>query len=597
MAKENTEIAKPFLCTLLRATVAHIGREYFESLVATLAKQTGAISAEIIVEQPGTEPALVARYGDAIEIPTKISDCGFVQQFVDTNNASLGKLTLIFNCSYVPMMELEQAIDFISPRIIAEFGRADLEQRLTMAHRREVMHSRVLGMAATHQPLNSVLEAVVFGVEAEHPELICSILLVNKDRKRLVTGAAPSLPADFNKAICGTPIRMGMGSCGTAAFTGERVIADDLQVHPYWQGVREITAKHQLMSCWSQPIKASNGLVLGTFAIYQRIPDAPCDSEIELIESTAQLLGLVLDHYQTLEQLEVRTREYKMFLQMASDGIVVIDMLGTIVEASDGFLRMVEADNRDLVVGTSIWEWDALNDEVACKKRLDMLSEIPVIYHTINRTVGGRLWNAEVSSAAFVVDKKQLIWASARDVTERKRLESELHRRATTDELTGIANRGCFMDNLSAERSRSARRQRQLAVIMMDIDHFKQINDKYGHAIGDKTLRAITALCSEVLREEDAFGRLGGEEFAVMLPETEAIHALEVAERMRSLIAGLAIEVNSESGAAILKTTCSFGVAMLNGADTNHEQLLARADKALYEAKQTGRNRVCFAKT
>jgi diguanylate cyclase (GGDEF)-like protein/PAS domain S-box-containing protein len=596
MTIRKIEDQESFLLGLFKATVSHIGNDYFSSLVGSLVRQSGAARAYISVVQRGVEgstPVVVASAGDAAaqEIPAQY----FVQDFFDLEGRVLGSLTMVFRDEDFPYETLQYVLGFLKTRIVGEFARNDLELRLTKAHRREVMHSRVLGMTATHQPLPGVLEAVVLGVEAEHPELLCSILLVNPDRKRLLTGAAPSLPAEYNKAIHGTPIRMGVGSCGTAAFTGERLIASNLQEHAYWGAVRELTAKHNLCSCWSQPIKASNGVVLGTFAIYQHQPDEPSPDEIELIESTAQLLGLVLDHYQTLEELGVRTRKYQMFLQMASDGIVVMDSDGRVLEASEGFLRMVEA-GREETLGSSIWQWDALNDEAACKKRLAMTSEVPVIYHTINRTLNGKLWNAEVSSAAFMVENKRLIWASARDVTERKRLEAELKRRATTDDLTGVSNRGSFMDSLKAEYSRASRHKRILSVIMLDLDYFKSINDRFGHATGDKVLRAVSRLCGQALREEDFIGRLGGEEFAVMLPETDAINALEVAERIRHLIASAVIETDCEDGDATLSPSCSLGVAILRDDDSSHEHLLARADKALYEAKQTGRNRVCFAK-
>jgi diguanylate cyclase (GGDEF)-like protein/PAS domain S-box-containing protein len=597
MTNKHTENQESFLCALLKASVSHIGNDYFASLIHKLAEETGAVLASITVVQASTEvsaPVVLACYGDQTK-PVQGAHT-YVKDFFDTQGGVLGSLTLVFKDADFPRETLEYVLGFIEARIIGEFARNDLELRLTMAHRREAMHSRVLGMTATHQPLPDVLEAVVLGVEAEHPELLCSILLVSPDRKRLLTGAAPSLPAEYNKAIHGTPIRMGVGSCGTAAFTGERLIASNLQEHPYWGAVRELTAKHKLHSCWSQPIKASNGIVLGTFAIYQHHPDDPSSDEIELIESTAQLLGLVLDHYRTLDELGVRTRKYQMFLQMASDGIVVMDNDGTVLEASEGFLRMVEA-NREEMLGSSIWQWDALNDEAACKKRLSTISEVPVIYHTINRTLKGQLWNAEVSSAAFTVENKRLIWASARDITERKRMEAELRRRATTDDLTGVSNRGSFMDSLKSEYSRASRHKRSLAVIMMDLDFFKSINDRFGHATGDRVLRALARLCGQTLREEDFIGRLGGEEFAVMLPETDAINALEVAERIRHLIETAVIETGSEDGDAELSPTCSFGVAILRDEDSSHEHLLARADKALYEAKQNGRNRVCFAKT
>ncbi len=602
--KLSTSIANDadqLLLSLLKATAGVVGASFFEALVQALAAETGARQVWLACPIPHHKERGKVLAGSnlppnsEIDLPRSPEPGHFMHHFVDGHDQLLGVLSVHFATGLVSSEPLRKTVDFLTPRVISELERLDLDSRLTQALQREAMHGRILAMAATHKPLQKVLDAVVLGVEAEHAKLFCSILLVSPDGKRLLTGSAPSLPNEYNQAIHRTRIGMGIGSCGTAAFTGERVVAANLQEHPYWAGVRELTAKHHLASCWSQPIKDSSGKVLGTFAIYQNLPAEPFAQEIELIESTAQLLGLVLEHYQALNELGVRTRKYQMFLQMASDGIVVLDSEGRLLETSEGFLRMVGA-SREEVLASSIWDWDALNDEAACKTRLSRLTEEPVIFRTINRTKNGELWNAEVSSAALTIDDKRLIWASARDITERKRLETELQRRATTDELTGIANRGHFMDNLKAEFARARRHQRPLAAIMMDLDYFKAINDRHGHAAGDKVLREVSRVCTKALREEDFFGRLGGEEFAVVLPETDALSAMEVAERLRCLIAEIAIRADSGQEQNTIHPSCSLGVAIMSEQDGNHENLLARADKALYEAKAEGRNRACFAK-
>ncbi|MDA8382889.1 MAG: diguanylate cyclase [Betaproteobacteria bacterium] len=164
---------------------------------------------------------------------------------------------------------------------------------------------------------------------------------------------------------------------------------------------------------------------------------------------------------------------------------------------------------------------------------------------------------------------------------------AQLEYLATTDELTGIANRRRFMALAQREFERSRRYGRSLALLMLDVDFFKGVNDTYGHAAGDVALAAVTQAIQEKLRGADAFGRLGGEEFAVLLAETDATGACELAERLRAAVEGLAIPNDGET----IRLTISIGVAEING-DEDVEQLLRRADLALYGAKKSGRNRV-----
>lgn len=178
--------------------------------------------------------------------------------------------------------------------------------------------------------------------------------------------------------------------------------------------------------------------------------------------------------------------------------------------------------------------------------------------------------------------------AYVQDITPRKQLELELRRLATTDSLTGTLNRGSFLDRAAEEIARARRYQRPLALIAIDLDHFKTINDRYGHAAGDLCLRAFADTCLACLRRADRLGRLGGEEFAVLLPETGLPAALGVAERIREHIAGLAIPLDTGTAGF----TVSAGIARLTPDIDSLDELLARADRALYRAKDTGRNRV-----
>ncbi|MGZ5027591.1 MAG: GGDEF domain-containing protein, partial [Methylobacter sp.] len=167
-----------------------------------------------------------------------------------------------------------------------------------------------------------------------------------------------------------------------------------------------------------------------------------------------------------------------------------------------------------------------------------------------------------------------------------------LERQAQQDYLTGLCNRRFFLEQGETELARAQRYDNELSLFMLDIDHFKAINDTYGHATGDIVLQTLSHILRETLRSIDIIGRWGGEEFVILLPETDAQEAAEIAERLREAIDHA--KVTLATGLP-LHFTASIGIATLKEKDTNIDILLNYADEALYQAKNTGRNKVCIA--
>lgn len=178
------------------------------------------------------------------------------------------------------------------------------------------------------------------------------------------------------------------------------------------------------------------------------------------------------------------------------------------------------------------------------------------------------------------------------DLIEAERTKRAFYDMAMTDPLTGVLNRRAFFDVAAREVGRAARHDRPLTVIALDADHFKSINDEHGHAVGDQVLKGIAASLRGGLRDEDAIGRLGGEEFAVLLPETGEAAALRLADRLRRLVAA------TEHGGrdAPLRVTVSMGVSAPKPGEPDIACALKRADEAVYAGKAAGRNRVTSAK-
>lgn len=164
----------------------------------------------------------------------------------------------------------------------------------------------------------------------------------------------------------------------------------------------------------------------------------------------------------------------------------------------------------------------------------------------------------------------------------------EIYRLVTTDGLTGLSNRRAFTETLLREFGRSLRYSRPLSVVILDIDHFKSLNDTHGHLAGDAVLRQLGHLLRSNLRREDFVGRLGGEEFAVLLPEIDLVNARLVADKLRRLAASHTFAYEGIS----MRFTVSAGVATREESDRDPEELIRRADQHLYNAKRTGRDRV-----
>ena len=183
------------------------------------------------------------------------------------------------------------------------------------------------------------------------------------------------------------------------------------------------------------------------------------------------------------------------------------------------------------------------------------------------------------------------IFGVSTDITEIHTLQKELEVQATTDSLTGLFNRRFFFKLAGQFLSESTRHNKPLSLIMLDIDLFKQINDKYGHPIGDVVLQFIASQAKSLLRKEDVLARIGGEEFAILLPNTNINSAQLIAEKIRKFIDSQSI---TGDWVGEIKPKLSIGVSSFAKGDSEFYQIYVRSDEALYQAKNTGKNKVCI---
>ena len=216
-------------------------------------------------------------------------------------------------------------------------------------------------------------------------------------------------------------------------------------------------------------------------------------------------------------------------------------------------------------------------------------NDIGLIEIELYKKDGSTIWTEE--SLRIIRDKDGFISGYSgitRDLTKRKELEDQLRKMAVTDPLTGIFNRRHVMDLVSKEIERSRRYGHTLSVLILDIDFFKKVNDRYGHDIGDKVIIRIVEEVKSVIRTIDIFGRIGGEEFVLILPQTNIDDAFKLSQRVRKNVEELSIDCS----AGEIKVTISIGLTEWNTEDKNINDAIKRADIALYEAKDSGRNAV-----
>lgn len=229
--------------------------------------------------------------------------------------------------------------------------------------------------------------------------------------------------------------------------------------------------------------------------------------------------------------------------------------------------------------------------------RWHIIMAIHIPEETWLRTTALRQLSGQLTFALIVLLLMLTSWSAALFRTqqvaaraERVRHMREMEHQAHTDVLTGAFNRRHFYLFGERELSRARRIEDPLSLLMLDIDHFKRINDEYGHDIGDEALKLLTRTCLQQLRPHDLFARTGGEEFAALLPHTGIADAAMVAERIRRTVAGLALPL---ADGRELRFTVSIGAAQWHAGDADLDALFKRADQKLYQAKEEGRDRVC----
>ncbi len=510
---------------------------------------------------------------------------------------------------------------------VTERRRAQQRERAVQAILRDILND---------QPLAAIAEKIVRATESAASDGLCSLLLVDEESRRLRLLAAPSLPAFYNTVIDGLAIGDGHGSCGTAAARGERVISEDILVDPAWAPYRELAARAGLRTCWSEPVLAKDGEVLATFALYAGQPRTPRAREIAQIAGAASLAGLAIERARAREDLarrnacEEAVRDIsRMFLTPAEPGLdVVIDAalarIGACLCAHRCYLfQMAEGgatmtcshewcapgirpqldELRDLAVDRYPWLPEIAHSRQAAWVTQDDIAQLSPEEQRMIRDgeiqsmlaipmfgtgqMRGILGLDDVQVRKRWSDFEQRLLRLVADIISaalvRDQLQRALHAMAYQDALTGLQNRRAFDERLRAEIVRARRYREVFSLLLLDIDRFKTINDAHGHDIGDQVLRTLAEILGSRMRQADGLARWGGEEFTLLLPQTDGEGARQLAEQLRGAVAEFRFP-------GVGRLTISLGIAQFAPHDSV-DTLFRRVDQALYAAKDQGRDR------
>lgn len=445
--------------------------------------------------------------------------------------------------------------------------------------------NRVLEQLAQGAPLYDILNELVVFTEALYPGLLCSVLLLDDRDQTLQLGAAPSLPDFYNDAVDGLRIGEGVGSCGTAAYTGRPVIVSDIQHHPYWDGYKELTSKAGLAACWSMPVKNRQGKILGTFALYYSEPADPTSDQMELMMVNAHLAAIAIEAARMDEQLS---------------------QLSQAVEHSASFVVIADSEQRMDYVNHSLIDATGYQGDQLKGQPITLLAaddEDPELQERIRQTVEqGDTWHGErrfkskdgegfwvMSSIAPIRNSDNKVThlvCVSEDITALKEDQERMARLAFYDSLTGLANRRLFKDRLDVTLKQAQRQRQSLALLYLDLDRFKAVNDDYGHEVGDELLKEVALRLQNTLRESDVIARIGGDEFNIILPDiADGAAAEQVADKVLK-----AVVQPFATGGTELEVSASIGLTLYPDDGLDAKQLIKNADVAMYRSKAQGRN-------
>ncbi len=431
-------------------------------------------------------------------------------------------------------------------------------------------------------PLDSLLLRLVGFVETQLAGARCSMQLLSEDRRRMQSSLSPSLPRPYLEALEGLEISPTVGSCGAAASLGQTVIVPDVFNHPNWAPYRSLAEMHGFRACWSEPVFDDAGRPMGTFAVYYDDVREPDPDDLMLLRQSGSLAALVIQRATAHEDLMLAAALF----EQGTESVVVTDAEHRIVRVNRSFERLTGFELAE-VAGRRPTELHAGSPLATQGRSIEEDAEAEGHWQgeLMLRCKDGEVVPVWLSVVPLRCRRGCITHylRTAIDLRETKAQAEQIRQLAFFDPLTRLPNRALVTDRLRQALVSAERRRQSLAVLFIDLNRFKEVNDTLGHDVGDEVLAAVSQRFAEVVRRDDSLGRLGGDEFIVIADGAGEPEASLCAERLLESLAE-PIVVQDQPFAL----GASIGVALYPGDGRLPEELMKHADIAMYRAKSAG---------
>jgi diguanylate cyclase (GGDEF)-like protein/PAS domain S-box-containing protein len=491
---------------------------------------------------------------------------------------------------YVPILERSFISRNKEGKVVRISGtNMDLTER-RQEQNLEELRGFMLECITSSMPLTEILEAIAHKVESLTPGACCAILLLDDKGRCLNPAAAPSLPDFYKSGIDGLQIADDAGCCGYAAGKGESAVTDDVTADPRCARLRDLLVQAGLKSWWSEPIQGPEGKVLGTFAVYHRKAAVPNAYQCKLIETVAHYAALTIDRKRAETQLKLAAKVF----EQSQEGFMITDARRRILKVNPAFTAITGYSEQEAVGKSAGILSSGRHDREFYRNLWETIRTQNFWQGEIwNRRKNGEVY-PELLNVSVVRDSTgnvtEYVGVFA-DITQLKASEAQLEFLAHHDTLTSLPNRLRLFFRLEHSIETARREGTQLALLMLDLDRFKDVNDSFGHLVGDQLLQLVANRLVNRVRDIDTVARLGGDEFTVVL---ENISRPEDAARIAQAIIDDLSEPWSIPNTGEVLIGASVGISLYPQHGHTPELLLQQADAALYEAKEGGRNRFAF---
>jgi diguanylate cyclase (GGDEF)-like protein/PAS domain S-box-containing protein len=581
---------------------------------------------------------------------------------------------------------------------------------------------RIFEKIAANAPLTSVFGSICELIERVMAESYCAINLLDHERQVLNFGVAPNLPREFVAAMDSAPVGIRYGSCAAAVYLARQITVADIETDAFWEFRREAAQRACLRAAWSTPIVASDGRVVGTFAVYRCHPGIPSPRDHELMSRMAQIAGIAIERRGAEDALRNSEAKFRGLFESMMEGVYQTSRDGRILVANPAFVNLMGYGSAEelyqVPAGALYWypsdretfvrrvesEGELRNEEYILRRKdgsmLVVMDSSRVVRDSQGRITGyegtltditerkkaetavfqakeraqvtlqsigdavittdsqGRIdymnpvaesltgWENREAQTQLIGDVLTVVDEATReasespvmrclregrmlglsehtvlvnrrgqelaiqdsaapirdragnligavmvfhDVSKERRLHRALHYQASHDALTGLINRREFENRLTAavENARQDAGSRH-ALLYLDLDQFKLVNDTCGHPAGDQLLKQITGVLQSRVRSGDTLARLGGDEFGILLQSCSLDQALRIAESLRQAIRDYRFIWQD----GVLEVGASIGIVEITNDTPTVANVMSAADVACYSAKDLGRNRV-----